>query len=166
MRSLHEPDKRTKHPLGSFLAVVVFFQAMGGLMGWITAHGVDDWYRTLQRSPLTPPDPAFGIVWSILYLLLAISFWRLWKSPDTNQKRFTLVLFVSHMILNWLWTPLFFIAHALGASVLAILVMIFSASMLAWLLWPQDKRAAMIFAPYLAWLLFAAHLSHFIWKFN
>lgn len=166
MRTIYEPDTRTKQALKSFLIIVVFFQAMGGLMGWITAQGVDDWYQTLQRSPLTPPDAVFGIVWSILYLLLAISFWLLWKSPDTGQKKFILALFVSHMILNWLWSPLFFVVHALGASVIVILVMIFTAAMLAWLLWPQDKRAAIIFAPYIAWLLFAAHLSHFIWKAN
>lgn len=166
MRTLNEPDTRTKHPLKSFLGFVIFFQAMGGLMGWITAQGVDGWYQTLQRSPLTPPDPVFGIVWSVLYFMLAVAFWLAWKKRSGKQRTIILVLFAFHMILNWLWSPLFFIAHAVGASLLVILVMIFTAAMLAWLLWNQDKRASILFAPYICWLLFAAHLTHFIWQAN
>lgn len=164
--TVNGPDTRTKHPLVSFLACVAFFQAMGGLMGWITAQGVDDWYQTLRRSPLNPPDFAFGVAWTILYFLLSVSFWLVWKSPATKERTILLWLFASHMVLNWAWSPLFFILHATAASFVLILVMIFTAAMLAWLLWPIDKRASLMFLPYIGWLMFAGHLSHYIWQSN
>ena len=49
----------------SLIVIVAGFQAMGGLMGWITSHGVDDWYQGLARSPLNPPDWAFGVAWTV-----------------------------------------------------------------------------------------------------
>lgn len=166
MRRINEPDSRTKHGFLSFLPFAAFFQAVGGSIGWLTGQGVDGWYQTLRKSPLTPPDSVFGIVWSALYLLLAISFWLVWKSPHTPERRYLLILFAAHMLLNWLWSPLFFIAHATGASVLLIFAMIFTAAILAWLVWPIDKRASLIFAPYITWLIFAGHLSHYIWQSN
>ena len=57
----------TSHKTFSFLAIAVFFQAMGGLMGWITSQSLDGWYQELARSPFNPPDYAFGIAWTILY---------------------------------------------------------------------------------------------------
>ncbi len=163
---LDKPDTRTKRPLVSFPLVVAFFQAMGGLMGWITAQGVDVWYQTLQKSPLNPPDFVFRLAWTALYFALSVSFWLLWERPESKERTYLLLFFVSHMFLNWAWSPLFFMLHALGASFVLILVMIFTAAMLAWLLWPQDRRAALLFIPYIGWLLFAGHLAHYIWKNN
>ncbi len=159
---MNSTDTRTPHPVLSFLAIVLFFQAMGGLMGWITTQGVDGWYQTLAKSPLNPPDAAFGIVWTLLYLALSISFWLVWKSPKTPERRFVLVLFISHMALNWLWSPLFFSAHMVFASLIVIFAMIFTGAMLAWLVFQIDRRAALVFAPYIGWLCFAGHLTHFI----
>lgn len=166
MRTINEPDTRTKRPFITFLCVLVFFQMMGGLMGWITAHGVDDWYQTLHKSPLTPPDAVFGIVWSALYALLATAFWLLWKLPESPRRKFALRLFAAHMVVNWLWSPLFFIAHATGASLAVISLMIVTAAMIGWMSWPMDRRAALIFAPYIGWLCFAGHLCHYVWTSN
>lgn len=156
----------TKRGILSFLACLSVFQGMGGLMGWITVQGVDGWYQSLRRSPLNPPDHVFGIVWSLLYALLATSFWLVLKSPAGKTRFYLLALFVSHMILNWLWSPLFFSLHVVGASLFVIFTMIFTAAMLAWLIWPVDRRASLIFIPYIAWLFFAGHLCHYILQSN
>lgn len=157
---------RTSYPVISFLCLAVFFQLTGGLMGWITARGVDGWYQTLIRSPLTPPDAAFGIVWSILYFLLSAAFWMVWKKAESAERTFALRLFAAHMVLNWLWSPLFFTAHALLLSFALILILIFTAAMLFWLILPLDRKAAFIFVPYISWLTFAGHLSHYILQKN
>lgn len=109
---------------------------------------------------------AFGIVWPALYLLLSYAFWTVWKQPAGGERTLILRIFILHMLLNWLWSPLFFIGHELFASFVLILVLIFTASMLLWLIWPFKKSAALVFIPYLAWLTFAGHLAHYIWRSN
>ncbi len=163
---MNPTDTRTKHPVLSFLVIAVFFQAMGALMGWITAQGVDGWYQSLARSPLNPPDATFGIVWTALYFLLSVAFWIVWEKNGSKERTFALRLFAFHMVLNWLWSPLFFTAHALLPAFTLILVMIFTAAMLFWLILPLDKRAASVFVPYIGWLTFAGHLSHYILQKN
>lgn len=160
------PAKRTRHPLLSFLVIAVFFQAMGALVGWITAQEIEGWYQTLRRSPLNPPDYVFGLVWTALYFLLSVGFWLIWKKENSREKNWLLGFFAAHMILNWAWSPLFFALHATGPAFLAILIMVFSAAMIAWLAWNLDKRVSLIFIPYLLWLMFAGHLAHYIWQSN
>lgn len=163
---MNPTNTRTRHPFVSFLVIAAFFQLMGGLMGWITTKGVDGWYQTLQRSPLNPPDAAFGIVWTILYFLLSVAFWLVWKKDDSPERTMVLRLFAGHMILNWLWSPVFFTAHAVLPAFALILVLIFTGAMLAWLIWPLDRKAAFVFLPYLGWLTLAGHLTHYIWQKN
>lgn len=159
-------DTRTYHPVLSFLAFTVFFQAMGGLMGWITSHGIDEWYQTLEKSPLNPPDAVFGIVWTMLYLLLSYAAWTVWRAPPSTARTKTIRLFSVHMVMNWAWSPLFFAMHALLPSFLLILVLVFTAALLTWMIAPINKKAAAVFVPYLAWLAFAGHLSYYIWQQN
>ncbi len=157
---------QTIHPAISFLGIVALFQAMGGLMGWITANGIDGWYQALVKSPLNPPDYVFGIVWTVLYFLLALAFWRLWKKPHSKERTYILSLFLIQMILNWFWSPLFFTAHALSPSFFLIVSLIALTGLLCWKSWPMDKIAAGIFMPYMAWLTFAGHLSFYTWQNN
>lgn len=163
---MNPTNRITAYPVLSFLGFVGFFQLMGGLMGWITAHGVDGWYQTLNRSPLTPPDAVFGIVWAALYFLLSVAFWMVWKRDKSEGRTFALRLFTAHMVLNWLWSPLFFTAHALLPAFALILILIYTAAMLFWLILPLDRKAAFIFIPYISWLTFAGHLSHYILQKN
>ncbi len=150
-----------------FLGIAVFFQAMGGLMGWITSQSVDDWYQGLARSPLNPPDVAFGIAWTILYFLLSVSFYLIWQSPKTKERSIALWLFFVHMVLNWAWSPLFFTAHELFASFALIVVMIVIAVFMMVFYYKKINRtAALLFIPYIAWLCLACHLSHYIWTHN
>lgn len=160
---MHKLDKA---PALRCIAAIMFFQVMGGLMGWITSQGVDGWYQGLERSPANSPDWAFGVAWTILYFLLSLSFWRAYELRNNKGGKIVLALFAVHMILNWLWSPLFFTAHELLASYLLILVLIFTAAMIAYLLWPLSRAAALAFIPYIVWLTFAGHLSEFIWRHN
>lgn len=163
---MNTPATRTRRNLLGFLAIVFFFQAMGGLMGWITSESVGDWYTTIRKSPLNPPDALFGIAWTTLYFLLAVSFWLVWKKEPSAYRTTTLSLFTGHMVLNWLWTPVFFTLHLLFISYALILVLIFTGAMVAWMVYGADKRAGCLFIPYILWLCFAGHLSHYIWIAN
>lgn len=161
-----DPASRTHRNAIGFLAIAAFFQIMGGLMGWITASSVDGWYQTVAKSPLNPPDAVFGIVWSVLYVLLSVAFWLIWKKEPSRQRTTALSLFAGHMILNWLWTPVFFILHLLFISYALVLVLIFTGAMAAWLAFREDKRTIIAFISYLLWLCFAGHLSQYVWIAN
>lgn len=163
---MNSSNVRTQHNAFSFLVFVVFFQASGALMGWITAQNIESWYHTLHRSPLTPPDSLFGVVWSSLYFLLSMSAWLVWKRNDSTARTAALRLFAGHMILNWLWTPLFFVAHALLPSLALIFILIFTAALLAWMIYPLSRIASFAFVPYIGWLIFAGHLADYIWMKN
>jgi benzodiazapine receptor len=157
-------DTRTQKPLVSFLIVFAIFQLVGGFLGWVSGPGMDGWYDSLVKSPLNPPGIVFGIVWPVLYGLLAYSFWTVWRKENLLDRNFVLRLFAAHMVLNWAWSPVFFIAHNIIAALVLLFILIFTASMLLWLIWPIDKKAAIVLVPYLGWLTFAGHLTHYILK--
>jgi translocator protein len=152
--------------IGRCIAAIVSFQIIGGVLGSVTSQNVEGWYRGLDRSPLNPPDWAFGAAWSFLYLILSLSYWKTYESRYQKDGWLILALFSVHMIMNWIWTPLFFVGHALLASYLLILILIFTAAMVAYLLWPLSRWASLVFVPYIGWLIFAGHLSEFIWRHN
>ena len=157
-------DTKTQKPLISFLIVLAVFQIVGGFLGWVSGPAMDGWYQSLAKSPLNPPGMVFGIVWPILYALLAFSFWSVWRKPNSPERTLALRLFALHMLMNWAWSPVFFIAHQVFAALALIFVLIFTAAMLLWIIWPMNKAASIVFLPYLAWLTFAGHLTHYILK--
>lgn len=146
----------------SFLGFVIFFQIMSGAMGWITVQGIPGWYHELVKSPLNPPNQWFSIVWTVLYVLLAAIPWLIWRKPDSKARQTILWMYAGHMLLNWIWTPVFFTFHAVLPALVIIFVLIFTAAILAWLCWKKSRIAGILFVPYILWLCFAAHLTHYI----
>ena len=155
-----------KNHLFSLLLFVVGFQLMGWAISTLTMPEITTWYDTIKRSPLTPPNQVFGIVWSALYLILSLSAWRVYVRKDMPLRKLIAGIFAVHMIVNWAWNPVFFIGHALFPAFAMILFLIFTAAILLYLIWPASRLAALAFLPYLVWLTFAGHLSQFIWLNN
>lgn len=128
-----------------------------------------EWYRALRTTfpPLwIPPDYVFGIVWRILYTMIGIYAWMLWRQDGQNpQVRSRRRLFIAQMVLNWSWMPVFFHWRALGAALAIIVAM----DILVWRLIIQTHKTsslamAWLLVPYGSWLLFATYLNaHFWW---
>lgn len=153
--------------LSSLALFIAGFQLMGGMLGWLTAQDVDIWYAKLEKSPINPPGYAFGIAWTILYVMLAVAAWRIWIKPEDNPSRQKILsLFGAHMALNWIWTPVFFTAHLTAPAFFIIVALILTAFWLARLIWPVDRTGAVLLFPYIGWLCFAAHLNLYIWQNN
>jgi benzodiazapine receptor len=157
---------RNLHPYAVLTLFVIGFQVIGGLMGLFSPGNVDLWYDPLVKSPLNPPGVAFGIAWTILYFLLAVCLWMVWKLPDSQNRRIILTFFGIHMVMNWAWTPLFFSLHAVMSALVLLVALVITAIMLFKMIWPLDRRAAMLLLPYIAWLCFATHLNYYIWAHN
>lgn len=145
----------------TLLVFIVVLQAVGYLIG--TAFPADEWYQVLDKPFFNPPGWIFGVVWPILYLLIAIAGWRVFVSGGETPGW---GLWVSQMLMNWAWSPLFFGAHMIfWAMVLLFATLMVSAAFVA-TTWHRDRLAALCFVPYVAWLAFALLLNLSIWLMN
>ena len=145
-------------PLTLFLLLVVG----GGLaIGFLTAPG--EWYAGLAKPPFNPPNWVFAPVWTVLYVLIAVAGWRTF---ERDRSSWPMKLWWAQLVLNFLWSPVFFAAHRIGLALLVILLLL--AAILAFLVmsWRQSRVAAWLFAPYASWAAFAAALNGSIWLLN
>ena len=137
--------------LGIFLAVVI---GVGAGIGVVTAPG--EWYDTLQKPPFNPPSWLFAPVWTTLYVLIAVAGWRTFLAePNSTGMK----LWYAQMVLNWIWSPVFFVLHGLWPAFFIIVVM--WAAIAAFIVnrWNRDRISAWLFVPYLAWVSFATLLN-------
>ncbi len=141
---------------------ILGFQAVSALIGVVT-QGNMAWYETLEKSSLTPPDIAFPIVWTCLYIMLAIAGYLVWKK---REQRDVFILFWVQMLLNWGWSFVFFGAHLVIIGFFWIVL--FDLAMLAFIVkaWRANKPAALLVLPTLVWGSFAAYLNYMIWILN
>ncbi len=150
--------------MAKFLTLIVFVvavQGIGALIG--TTFTTGEWYEGLTKPFFNPPSYLFGIVWPILYLLVAIAGWRVFSSEGEMPGW---GLWVSQMLLNFAWSPVFFGAHQIfWAMWVLIATLVLSLSFMA-TNWHQDRIAAFCFVPYVAWLGFALILNFSIWILN
>lgn len=116
--------------------------------------GTDTWYQGLIKSDLNPPGYVFGIVWPILYLFMGITAWR---NIDTIKIYFYIQLF-----LNAIWSWLFFSFQLPLVALFDIWLLIFINIKILFIVSKQDKIGAILYAPYILWLLFASYLNVFI----
>lgn len=121
-----------------------------------------EWYLSLNKSKLTPPGYVFGIVWPILYLLLGISFLLTIKSPKCIGFCSPLVFFTAQMILNLIWTTVFFKMKMMKTALLLIYAIIALTIIAFMKMLPVNRNAALLLIPYLLWLSFASYLNLYI----
>lgn len=87
---------------------ILMFELIGFSLGLLTRANIPSWYEGLYKSILTPPGWVFSVVWIILYAFLAIVGFILWQNRSKPQIRRALNLYLVQLIMNWVWTPLFF----------------------------------------------------------
>ena len=138
--------------------------AVGGVSGAITPRAILEWYPTLNKPPFNPPNWVFGPVWTVLYVMMAVAAWRAWaKGAKVNG---ALGWFYVQLALNFLWTFLFFGAHAIGAAFIEIVLLWASIAVTGIKFWKIDHTAGWLMAPYLAWVSFATLLNASFWWLN
>lgn len=145
---------------------IVTLVTVGAFIGSATKNNINTWYVHLNRSDLTPPNYFFPIIWSIFYTIMGITGWLLWNNTESRSCQKTKSLFIGQLILNWAWSPLFFILQATGISLLIIIIMIGSIYFIILNTLKTQKIIAFLNIPYLGWLLFAAYLNAYIWMKN
>lgn len=159
-----QPPSATKQTLGllGWLLLVFTAAAIGGL----ASAQAGAFYTGLIRPDWAPPGWLFGPVWSVLYALMGVSAWLVWRARGFTGARTALLLFIAQLGVNALWTWLFFVWHQGGlafAEILLLWVMIVATIILFWRI---SKVAGALLLPYLAWVTFAAALTYAIWQRN
>jgi tryptophan-rich sensory protein len=147
------------------LFVAVCFVAAGAGAGF-TSHSVRDWYPTLRKPSWNPPAWIFGPVWTVLYLMMAIAAWLVWRRRGFEGAAGALGIFTLQLALNALWSPLFFGLRNPFAGLVDIVPL--WAAILATLLcfWRISPLAGALLVPYWLWVSFATALNFTIWKMN
>jgi tryptophan-rich sensory protein len=126
----------------------------------VTYPQIPTWYASLLKPWWTPPNWAFPLVWTVLYVMMAVSLWLLWdRAADTAGRRSALTFFFLQLVLNAAWSPVFFGLHrpAAALAIIVLLVATIAATILA--AWHTQRMAAWLLVPYLAWVLYATSLN-------
>lgn len=151
------------------LSLIIWILALigiGGVIGSLTKPEISTWYSTLNRSNLTPPNYVFPIAWTILYGIIGACGWLIWRKSPFPKFTTIKTLYVTQLILNWSWTPLFFHYHLTALSLIVLVAMDILVGTLIWLAYPKIRVVSLLMIPYLLWILFASHLNFYIWWCN
>ncbi|MCP5369225.1 MAG: tryptophan-rich sensory protein [Rickettsiaceae bacterium] len=150
----------------SLITWVVILVLIGSIIGSLTKTEVNTWYSTLSRSPFTPPNYVFPIAWTILYIIIAICGFIIWRQQSSRTLKIIKNLYMLQLILNWSWTPLFFYYHLIGFSLISLAVMDIIVVTIIFFSYNNIRSVSLLMIPYLLWLLFATYLNFYIWQYN
>lgn len=155
----------TRQVLGflGWLLLVFVAAALGGL----ASANAPDFYAQLVQPDWAPPAWLFGPVWTTLYVMMAVSAFLVWRRHGFEGARVALVLFLFQLVLNALWTPLFFLWQqgAMAFVEIVLLWLFIVATIVAF--WQLGRKlSALLLIPYLLWVSFATALTWALWQGN
>lgn len=156
--------------LSSTLKLVIAILAcevIGFTSGLIGSAAMNTWFDNLQKPSWNPPGFLFAPVWTLLYALMGIAFWLIWKneSPEAN-KRSAYFAFALQLFLNFWWSIIFFRFQSPFFALIEILLLLAMILLTAYQFSKISKTAAWLLVPYVLWVSFASVLNYTIWSLN
>jgi len=146
-----------------FCALTFLASVIGSMA---TADSVATWYPTLAKPSFNPPNWIFAPVWAALYAMMALAAWRVWRFRGFTGSQRELTLFAVQLVLNCLWSILFFGMRQIGWALADIVILLALIVYMAVLFWRRERLAGVLLVPYAAWVAFAAVLNFAIWRMN
>jgi translocator protein len=144
------------------LLLVPLVVGLGFLSGRLAGSGPGNaWFDALAKPGIYPPPATFGIVWTILYVLMGVALAMIVATPGAHRRP-AIAAFLGQFALNLAWTPLFFAAHRMTGALWLIAALDLAVTVTIVLFWRVRRPAALLLVPYLAWVLFATALN---WEF-
>lgn len=145
------------------IALCLAVEVLGGLF---TQSSVTTWYPSIAKPSWTPPSFVFGPVWTLLYLMMALAIWLIWKTPATPLRSRAYKLFGAELFVNFIWSPLFFGLHSPLYGMIDIILL--WALLVPTILTFYQLRplSAYLLLPYLIWTTYAGALNIAIWYLN
>ena len=158
-------QRRLARDVGGLLVSVTAALVVAGVAGLATVNTIDGWYAEAEKTIWNPPNELFGPVWAVLYTLMALSAWLVWRAPLGRDRTIALGLYGGQLAMNAAWTPLFFVAYdvaggiALWAALGWIVLLDFVVLATVIKFWTVNRMGAVLLVPYWTWLLFATALN-------
>jgi benzodiazapine receptor len=158
------PQSKQKQILGLVAWLLLSFAASA--VGAIASIQAKSFYSQLAQPAWAPPPSVFGPVWTVLYALMAVAAWLVWRSGGFRANRIALSLFCGQLVLNAVWSWLFFAWHlgALAFADIAFLWVLILACLVSF--WRVRPLAGALLIPYLLWVSFASALNYSLWQIN
>lgn len=149
------------------LAISIALTLLVGIgAGFTTANAINSWYATINKPFFTPPNWLFAPVWTVLYILMGIAFYYVWKLPETGRRNFAMFLFILQLALNGIWSIIFFKFHKINWALVDIFLLWLLIIFTMYRFTQLSKVGAWLLYPYLLWVSFAAVLNFSIWYLN
>ncbi|MCM8759434.1 MAG: tryptophan-rich sensory protein [Candidatus Omnitrophica bacterium] len=152
--------------------IIVLIASIGicmsaGIIGSIfTSQSVDSWYKAINKPEITPPNWIFAPVWTLLYIMMGISLFFVWTSQRTARKTIALIIFFLQLILNMLWSAIFFGLQDVFLALVDI-VLLWTGIFFTILAFRRVSNiAAYLLVPYILWVSFATFLNYLIFIMN
>lgn len=150
-----------------FIICLLIPLSIGAIGGIFTFESVKTWYTTLNKPSFNPPNGVFGPVWTTLYILMGISSYLIWQKRNTvSGYKWALSTYFLQLLLNLMWSFLFFNRHQIGFSLVEIGILLLTIIITAFQFYRIDKLAGLLFIPYILWVSFASYLTYSIYLLN
>jgi len=143
------------------LVFVVGVVGIGWLIGATNLPG--EWYAALAKPGFVPPNWAFPVAWTILYIMIAVAGWRTFRREPPGR---AMQVWAAQLALNFVWSPVMFTMHQIGAALVILICLFVAIVTYISLETSRDRLAAALFVPYAAWVAFAGLLNAAIWRLN
>ena len=152
--------------IASIIGFACFIAAcfLAALQGALFRPG--DWYEQLKKPSWRPANRLFAPVWTVLYLMIAVAGWLIWRKAGFAGAGLPLAVYALQLILNAAWSPLFFGLHRPDLAFIDIVLVWVSIIATIVLFYPIHVVAALLLVPYLAWVTFATALNFAVWRLN
>lgn len=156
---------RTKQIIALVVSLGIAF-SVAWMGTFFTDLSIGTWYPTLIKPAWTPSGATIGLIWTILYGLMAIAAWVVWLDGGVKRQRHPLGLYALQLLLNLGWTFVFFGLRSPGIALVEIGVLWMAILVTSVSFWRTSRLAGALMVPYLIWVSFAAALNAKIWRLN
>jgi tryptophan-rich sensory protein len=152
----------------SKLIIAVVVSELAGIIGAVfTTPSITGWYAGIVKPAINPPAWVFGPVWTILFVLMGISAFLVWeKGLERRDVQIALGIFIGQLVLNTLWSIIFFGLHSPGGALVEIMFLWLIILATIGMFYKISKAAAWLLVPYILWVSFASYLNYAIWILN
>jgi translocator protein len=148
-----------KSQISKLVVSLILPLGVGAIAGIFTAEAIPEWYGSLNQPSFSPPNWVFGPVWTVLYILLGISLFLIWKLDSGKERNLAIFVFLLQLLLNFGWSFIFFYFKMIGFALFDIILLWMSIVIMLFLFYKIKPMAAYINIPYFLWVTFATLLN-------
>lgn len=165
-RIVYNEYMKNKHDVLALVGFIILSEAAGVIGALFTTPAIPVWYESLLKPTLAPPNWVIAPVWTALFFLMGIAAFLVWRKAAGSRGTVALRIFFAQLVINVLWTIIFFGLKNLGGAFAAIVVLWLAIAATIALFARVSKPAAWLLAPYIAWVTFAGYLNLMLWLLN